>query len=134
VRDDDIPCLYCHSAAERQASAGIPPTSLCMGCHGQVWPDSPLLAPVRASAVTGAPIPWRRVNSVPDHVYFHHGVHVQAGIDCARCHGDVAGMARVAKAAPLTMTWCLECHRDPPGPEGPGRHITALTTCSACHR
>ena len=105
-----------------------------MGCHAQIWSDSPALAPVIASWTSGTAIPWRRVNDVPDHVYFHHGVHTQAGVDCQRCHGDVANMARVACANTLTMQWCLDCHRDPPTNPGFTRRITPLTTCSACHR
>jgi hypothetical protein len=134
VRDDGIECRYCHPGAERSAQAGVPATEVCMGCHGQVWPDSPLLAPVRASYFSGVPIAWKRVHALPDFVYFHHGVHTQAGIACVRCHGRVEDMARVARVAPLTMDWCLDCHRDPPGPRAYGRAITALTTCTACHR
>jgi hypothetical protein len=139
VRDDGIDCLYCHPGAETSAVAGVPTTELCMGCHGQVWPDSPQLAPVRASWESGVAIGWRRVHDLPDHVYFHHGVHVRAGIDCARCHGRVELMARVERVAPLTMGWCLDCHRSPPGLSDPnlrdpGRRITRITTCSACHR
>jgi hypothetical protein len=135
VRDDGIDCLYCHPDAERAPSAGLPSTELCMGCHGQVWPDSPLLAQVRASWETGKAIPWRRVNAVPGFVYFNHGVHVRgAGVECARCHGKVQDMARVSRHAPLTMEWCLGCHRNPPNQPDQGRRITPLTTCSACHR
>jgi hypothetical protein len=134
VRDDGIPCLYCHTDAENSAQAGIPPTATCMGCHNQVWTESELLAPVRASLLSDRPIAWRQVNTLPDFVYFHHGVHVQADIPCARCHGDVANMARVSRAAPLTMEWCLDCHRHPPGQSDPGYALTSLTTCSACHR
>jgi hypothetical protein len=131
VRDDGIACLYCHPGAEASAQAGVPPTETCMGCHGQIWPDSPLLAPVRASYFSGQPIAWKRVHALPDFVYFHHGVHTQAGIACVRCHGRVEDMARVARVAPLTMEWCLECHRQQ---QRPARAITALTTCTACHR
>jgi predicted CXXCH cytochrome family protein len=134
VRDDGIDCLYCHPAAETEARAGIPATELCMGCHGQIWRDSPHLEPVRRSFATGVAISWVRVHDLPDHVYFHHGVHVRRGIACATCHGDVASMARVMRVADLTMGWCIDCHRDPPGPEDHGRAITPLTTCSACHR
>jgi predicted CXXCH cytochrome family protein len=134
VRDDGIDCLYCHTSAETSAYAGIPSTELCMGCHGQIWRTSPELAPVRQSWATGVAIGWVRVHDLPDHVYFHHGVHVQAGIDCARCHGDVASMARIQRVASLTMGWCIDCHRDPPGPADHGRAITPLTTCTACHR
>jgi hypothetical protein len=113
-----------------------------MGCHGQVWPDNPELAPVRASWATGVAIGWKRVYDVPDHVYFHHGVHVQAGVTCARCHGQVETMARVERVSELSMGWCLDCHRDPPNrppnrppnQPAPGRKVTPLTTCSACHR
>jgi hypothetical protein len=130
VRDDAIDCIYCHSGAETQASAGIPTTELCMGCHGQVWITSPRLEPVRQSWETGVAIGWVRVYDVPDHVYFHHGVHVSNGVACARCHGDVENQARVQRVTPLTMKWCLDCHRD----QGQGRAITRITTCSACHR
>lgn len=135
VRDDGIPCLYCHAGAESSARAGIPDTATCMGCHNQIWTQSELLAPVRASFELGVPIAWKRVYDVPDFVYFHHGVHVRGGIACARCHGAVENMSRVARAVPLTMKWCLDCHFHPPGGRVPqGRYVTALTTCSACHR
>ena len=134
VRDDGIDCLYCHPAAETSAHAGIPATEVCMGCHGQVWRDMPQLELVRRSWDTGEAISWVRVHDLPDHVHFHHGVHVRGGIACAACHGDVANMARVMRVSDLTMGWCLDCHRDPPGPADHGRRITPLTTCTACHR
>lgn len=134
VRDDAIDCLYCHPNAETTPFAGVPPTEVCMGCHGQIWVDSPLLAPVRESWRTGVAIAWRRVNDLPDHVYFNHGVHVHAGVECERCHGKVQNMARVERHAPLTMEWCISCHRNPPGRPATGHRITQLTTCSACHR
>ena len=155
VRDDGIECLYCHSSAERFASAGVPPTELCMGCHNQIWNDSPLLEPVRRSYFSGRPIPWTRVHDLPAFVYFHHGVHVQRGIACETCHGDVSLMARVAKVQPLTMTWCLNCHRRSVSGDLSSelprsawsatvqnftpsfeteRTVTPLTTCTACHR
>ena len=105
-----------------------------MGCHGQVWPESPKLARVRESWETGQAISWVRVNAVPDYVYFHHGVHVRHGIQCARCHGDVQNMARVYRVHDLSMGFCLDCHRSPPDLPATGRRITPLTTCSACHR
>jgi predicted CXXCH cytochrome family protein len=134
VRDNGIECLYCHHQAETDEQAGIPSTSVCMGCHNQVWPDSEQLAPVRASALSGRPIAWKRVYTLPDFVYFHHGVHVQAGVACARCHGAVDQEARLSRATPLTMDFCLDCHRHPPGRADTGRAVTSLTTCSACHR
>ena len=135
VRDDGIDCLYCHPGAEKERFAGLPSTATCMGCHNQVWPESAQLAPVRRSAFESQPIAWRRVHDLPEFVYFNHGVHVQGGgIACARCHGQVEDMARVYRVAPLTMDWCLDCHRDPPGAAQHGRALTSLTTCTACHR
>ena len=155
VRDDGIECLYCHSSAETAPTAGVPTTAVCMGCHVQIWSDSPLLEPVRRSYFSGQPIRWRRVHNLPDFVYFHHGVHVQRGVACQRCHGDVGKMARVVQVAPLTMGWCLECHRSPDERIAGGSlpasmwsatvdlvaerpesepDVSALTTCSACHR
>jgi len=159
VRDDGIECMYCHSSAERSPSAGVPPTSLCMGCHTQVWNRSPLLEVVRRSYFSGRPINWRRVHDLPDFVYFNHSVHVARGIDCYNCHGDVGRMPRVVQVQPLTMGWCLDCHRrsqgstppQPPHLDAPvdmwaasakmffktvarNRDVTSLTTCTACHR
>jgi hypothetical protein len=130
VRDDGIDCVYCHETVETEAFAGLPSTERCMGCHAQVWPESPKLAPVRASWESGQPIAWKRINAVPDFVYFHHGVHIHAGLPCARCHGDVETMPRVDRHERLTMNFCLDCHRERSG----GREIARLTTCSACHR
>jgi hypothetical protein len=152
VQDDEIPCLYCHSLAERSASAGVPATELCMGCHGQIWNQSPMLEPVRRSYFSGQPIPWRRVNNVPDFVYFNHAVHVNGGVDCTACHGDVAAMPLVYQARLLTMGFCLGCHRaQPPDRQrrpdvvaaaapSEDQHrrtigaVPALTSCSTCHR
>jgi hypothetical protein len=130
VRDDGIDCVYCHDTVEREAYAGMPSTARCMGCHGQVWPDSPSLAPLHESWRSGEPIRWRRVTALPAHVYFHHGVHVHAGVACASCHGRVEDMARVVRAENLTMDFCLDCHRREQG----SRANTRLTTCSTCHR
>jgi hypothetical protein len=135
VEDDGIECLYCHSAAERSSTAGVPTTDLCMGCHNQIWNDSPLLEVVRRSYFSGTPIPWRRVHALPDFVYFNHAVHVRANVACERCHGRVETMARVLQVAPLTMIWCLDCHSDAHEPARRlGRSVTSLTTCTACHR
>jgi hypothetical protein len=130
VRDDGIDCVYCHDTVETDAFAGMPSTARCMGCHALIWPESPELAPVRASWRRGEPLRWRRINAVPAYVYFHHGVHVQAGVACAECHGAVEDMARVRRVHNLTMDFCVDCHRRRQG----SRAITRLTTCTACHR
>lgn len=108
-----IDCRYCHTSVEVSAYAGIPPTHTCMSCHSQIWNDSPALAAVRESYRTGLPIVWTRVHRVPDYVYFNHSIHVNKGVGCASCHGPVDQMPLVWKAEPMTMEWCLACHREP---------------------
>jgi hypothetical protein len=131
VQDDGIDCRYCHDGVETSPYAGIPSTQLCMGCHGQIWSGSPMLEPVRRSYFSGLPLPWNRVHHLPDFVYFNHSVHVNGGVACASCHGRVEGMALAFQVAPLSMGWCIDCHRER---SGGGRAVGALTTCSACHR
>lgn len=84
-----------------------------MGCHGQIWTESPLLAPVRASFFEKKPIVWSRVHRLPDFVRFDHSSHVQKGVGCSECHGQVDDMPAVRQVAPLTMGWCIDCHRAP---------------------
>lgn len=137
VKDDGIPCRYCHYEAWRSRYAGVPPTQVCMGCHSQVYAESARLEPVRASYFAKNPIPWNRVHRLPDFVYFDHSVHVTRGVDCTACHGNVDGMARVYPVAPLTMNWCLDCHRHPNehiGHAAEGTPYAPPVNCSACHR
>jgi hypothetical protein len=156
VRDDGIDCLYCHEDAERSPYAGVPASERCMGCHNQIWNDSSLIAPLRDSVETGQPVAWQRVHSLPDFVYFDHSIHVNRGVGCVTCHGRVDEMAAVYQVHRLTMSWCLDCHRDPAphlrprdqitsmtwAPDGPGRiaelarqyQPRSLTHCSTCHR
>jgi hypothetical protein len=129
VSRNGIGCLYCHGTAETSSSAGMPSTGVCMGCHVQVLRYVALLEPVRLSHETGRPIVWRRVHDLPDFVYFDHAIHVSQGVGCVACHGRVDLMQRVVQVAPLTMEWCLGCHR---ARERDG--VTRLTTCTACHR
>jgi Cytochrome c7 and related cytochrome c len=128
VQDRRIACVYCHETVETDAGAGMPSTERCMGCH-HLLPERAELAPLRESAASHTPIRWKRVTALPGYVYFHHGVHVQNGIACAECHGNVEDMPRIARAHRMTMDFCLGCHR-----EHVGRAISRLTTCSACHR
>ncbi len=153
-----IDCRYCHTSVETSSFAGVPPTYTCMSCHSQIWNDSPMLAPVRASLADNRPIRWSRVHDLPDFVYFHHGIHVQKGVGCVECHGRVDKMPLTWKAQPLTMEWCLDCHRHPenhlrrpedifdmaslPLSEAEGRELVKknniptdrMTNCSVCHR
>ncbi|NRD60870.1 cytochrome C [Corallococcus exiguus] len=157
VGDEGIPCGYCHEGAWRSPVAGVPPTQRCLGCHAQVWNESARLEPVRASGFDGAPLPWNRVHALPDYVWFSHQIHVNKGVGCVTCHGRVDTMPAVQQVAPLTMGWCLDCHRDPtpwlrpvsevanltwrpPGdPRETGRAVQAAlgvsprTDCNTCH-
>lgn len=108
-----IDCRYCHAQVEVAAVASVPPTQVCMNCHRLVQRDSPLLEPLRRSAETATPMQWVRVHNIPDYAFFDHGVHVRAGVGCASCHGDVSAMEVVTQQKPLSMGWCLDCHRDP---------------------
>jgi len=158
VADDGIDCRYCHDLVERSRYAGVPPTSRCLNCHNQIWNDSPLLATVWTRYFRDQPIPWVRVHRLPDFVYFDHSIHVNKGVGCESCHGRVDRMARVYQIAPLSMSWCLDCHRSPERHLRPPDAITAMgwtpprpqeefgralktlygvreiTHCSACHR
>jgi len=158
VVDDGIDCRYCHDLVERSPFAGVPPTARCLNCHNQIWNDSPLLTAVWRSYITDRPIPWLRVHRLADFVYFDHSIHVNKGVGCETCHGRVDQMARVYQVAPLTMGWCLDCHRAPERHLRPRAAITAMgwtapgsadelgrvlkrlygvreiTTCTACHR
>lgn len=127
VVDDAIDCRYCHATADRSASAGIPSTEVCLSCHSQVWNKSPKLEPVRQSYFTGTPLPWVRVHRVPDFVYFDHAIHVNKGVGCVTCHGRVDQMPAIEQVAPLTMGWCLECHRNPAPSLRPQEEIVSMT-------
>lgn len=156
--DDGIDCKYCHTTVYRAATAGIPSTEKCMGCHDQIWNQSPMLEVVRRSYFSGRPIPWNRVHQVPGFAYFNHGIHVNKGFGCSTCHGRVDQMPAVYQVAPLTMEWCLDCHRHPESYIRPldqitnmdwttGAHqaelgrelvsrlgVRSLTNCTTCHR
>jgi hypothetical protein len=156
-----LDCRYCHVGVETSAVAGMPPTETCMTCHSQLYTEASMLAPVRASLVTGTPIAWNRVNKLPDYVYFNHAIHVKKGVSCVSCHGQVNEMPLTQKAEAFHMSFCLECHRNP----GPNLRPTdqvfnmdyqvpanqdalgaslakqyhlhspeLLTSCSTCHR
>jgi len=161
VADLGLDCRFCHTGVETGAYAGVPPTKTCMTCHSQIWTNAKMLAPVRDSFATGEPIAWNRVNDLPGYVYFDHHVHVRNGAPCAACHGDVSKMPLTVKAAPMTMQFCLDCHRAPATRLAPKARVfdpqvyeaiaqedakaihqrvaqlpktQALTDCSVCHR
>lgn len=106
-------CRYCHDGVEKSWYSNIPTASVCMNCHNQVLKDSPKLELVRESALSGKPIPWVQIHKTPDYVYFNHAVHVNRGVSCVKCHGQVNHMDEVRHEKPFSMGFCLECHRDP---------------------
>lgn len=154
--DLGIDCRYCHTTVEHAAHAAIPPTSTCMNCHSMIHTESPKLELVRDAYVNGEAVPWIRVHDLPDYAYFNHAAHVTAGVGCASCHGRVDQMEEVYQEQPLSMGWCLDCHRDPEphlrplhevtnmaydptahdfGAELAALHgISAKQNCSTCHR
>jgi len=122
-----IDCRYCHTSVEVSAFAGVPSTDICMHCHQQIWVGAELLAPVRESWRTDTPLRWTRVHNLPGFVYFHHGVHVSKGVGCVECHGRVDRMPLTWQVEPLTMEWCLNCHRAPERRLRPRGEVTSLT-------
>ena len=84
-----------------------------MNFHNQIKTTSPLLAPIRESAATGKAVPWVWIHKTPDYAYFNHSIHVNRGISCVECHGKVNEMEVVTHMQPLSMAFCLECHRNP---------------------
>jgi hypothetical protein len=108
-----LDCRYCHSNVDKSGHANVPTAQTCMNCHNQVKVDSPLLAAVRQSYETGDPLPWVKIHQLPDHAYFNHAVHVNRGVSCVECHGKINEMEVVTHTQPLSMGWCLDCHRNP---------------------
>lgn len=155
-------CRYCHTTVAQADFAAIPATQTCMNCHTNVLANSTLLAPVRDSIKTGLPIPWVKIHDLPDYVYFNHSAHVNKGVGCVSCHGQVDQMEVVYQHEPLSMGWCLDCHREPENHLRPKEHVTNMswkpengdqlaigrklkddygirpkeymTSCSTCHR
>ncbi len=124
--DLGLDCRYCHTTVETSAYAGVPPTNTCMNCHKLVLPASEKLDPVRESYNTGVPIQWVRVHKMPDFTYFDHSIHINAGVGCNSCHGNVREMEVVRQVEPLSMGWCLDCHRQPEQQLRPASEITNM--------
>jgi hypothetical protein len=154
-----LDCRYCHNAVEKSWYSNIPTASTCMNCHNQVLANDPRLALVRESHLTGKPIPWVQIHKMPDFVYFNHSVHVTRGVSCVHCHGQVNQMDEVKQTKSFSMTFCLDCHRNPADYIRPtdavfdlnwktnetaqkqlGKQLVhdlkveSLQNCSACHR
>ncbi|MFQ3661177.1 MAG: cytochrome c3 family protein [Chloroflexaceae bacterium] len=108
-----IDCRYCHVSVNQSYFANIPATETCMTCHSQIKTYSPKIAPVIESYATGKPIEWNKVHRVPDFVYFNHAIHVNKGVGCSTCHGQVNEMPVIWQQQAMFMGWCLNCHRNP---------------------
>jgi len=135
--DNKIDCQYCHSSAKHSKTSGIPSANVCMNCHKSIseyngpiteekdkvfydkeiqkiydavgW-DKDKLAYIEG--YEEKPIQWIRIHNLPDFAYYNHAQHVTvAGLDCQKCHGPVEEMDEVEQFSPLTMGWCIECHR-----------------------
>ncbi len=124
--DLGMDCRYCHSKVEKSIHANVPPTQTCMNCHKLILPESEKLLPVRESYATGRPIEWTRVHMLPDYAYFDHSAHLRAGVGCVSCHGRIDRMDVVQQAEPLSMSWCLDCHRQPQKHLRPVNQITNM--------
>ena len=139
-------CLYCHFSANKSPDPGMPAVGTCLGCHNNVavGPNRRAVgnAPARTSTeikklidnyadAAGrpkAPIEWVRIHKLPEYVRFPHMRHVNAGVACQSCHGQVQGMARVSQFASLNMGWCVNCHIGKSNPPFRARY-----DCASCH-
>jgi hypothetical protein len=135
--DNQIDCNFCHSSARKSKHSGIPSLNVCMNCHKNISEVAPETATEEYSKefydgeiqklykavgwdaenqeYTGKtePVKWVRIHNLPDFVYFNHSQHVTvAGIACQKCHGEIQEMEVVEQFAPLTMGWCIDCHRE----------------------
>jgi hypothetical protein len=113
VKDDGIDCRYCHTGVETSHFAGLPATETCMSCHSQIWNNASVTQAVRDSWASGKSIEWTRVHDLPDFVYFDHSIHVNKGMGCSTCHGQVDEMPLMYRVNTLYMNWCINCHRNP---------------------
>jgi len=152
-----LDCQYCHTNVKDAAHSNVPATQTCMNCHSQVRTESLKLLPVRESWATGQSIEWIKVHKLPDYAQFSHAVHTNNGVGCESCHGRIDQMEVVFQTEPLSMGWCLECHRSPEQFLRPNDEVTTMgyeypddfvqqnlqrinaediqppTNCSACH-
>jgi hypothetical protein len=143
-----LDCAFCHRTAEESATAGLPDVQQCMFCHVAVAPEQVArvdprsraagvsdsergldrrsqadMAQLRQFWVDRRPVNWARVHLVPDHTRFPHDAHVQAGVPCATCHGDVGRMGQVVQVRSLKMGDCVACHQETGAPN----------QCGDCH-
>ena len=138
---NQINCLYCHGNAMESRHAAIPSTNVCMNCHKTItgYEKGPQLVDDDGNTIDGTAeiqklynyagfdpkspgswdpskaqsIPWEKIHNLPDFVYFNHSQHVKAGkVQCQTCHGEITNMNEVYQFAELSMSWCVNCHRN----------------------
>ncbi|MEN0019864.1 MAG: cytochrome c3 family protein [Planctomycetota bacterium] len=127
-------CVYCHHQIEESPIANVPPIATCYGCHSEQklagWENHDVKW-IRTAYAQDEAVPWRKVHKLPDYVrHFPHHVHIQAGVSCYSCHGQIMGMPVVYQAHSLSMGWCLDCHRNPEEHLVPPERVTQLTWVS----
>lgn len=122
---NEIPCGYCHVSPGEGPHSSVPSINTCMNCHSQVATNSPLIQDLTQHWESGTPVEWVKVHNMPDHVNFSHSPHIQRGLDCSECHGQVNRMEKIEVTNPFNMGWCIDCHREP-------KH-NAPIDCVTCH-
>jgi hypothetical protein len=118
-----LDCAFCHRTTGTGVTAGLPDVQQCMDCHQTVGQGQPEIEKVRTAWVQQQAIDWQRVYRLPDHTRFTHDAHIQAGIPCGTCHGEVSQMQQVVPVRSLKMADCIACHQQHNAP----------TECSTCH-
>lgn len=109
----EIDCNYCHTGVNKGKSATIPAANICMNCHNVIKQESPEIKKIWKAVENNTPIKWVRIHNLPDLAYFNHAQHVKVGgLECEKCHGPVKEMEVVEQYSPLTMGWCINCHRE----------------------
>jgi Cytochrome c7 and related cytochrome c len=132
----NMDCQFCHYSAERSVDAGIPSVATCWGCHqavpGTNNPEE--VAKIRGYMDRNEPIPWKRIYKIADHAHFPHMRHINAGLQCQQCHGEVQEQKVITERDPVwggaNMGWCVECHRQTDPETGKQQ---ASTDCAVCH-
>ena len=108
----EIACVYCHTTVYKAKGAYIPSANICMNCHNAIKQGSPEIKKIYTAVEKDQPIEWVRVHNLPDLAYFNHAQHTNVGgLNCTNCHGEITKMEVVQQYSPLTMGWCIDCHR-----------------------
>src|SRR6202167_4349637 len=118
-------CTDCHVGVDKGPDARIPSVNFCMTCHQVIATDKPEIKKLAAYKARGEDIPWQRVYGFEPsaHVKFNHAPHIRAGVDCAKCHGDMHTQTVAERKVDHTMGFCVECHRQNNAP----------IDCVTCH-